>query len=272
MKEKNNKIVIITGASSGIGKDTAELFASRGNTVILAARRLDRLESISEELTDKGYRNSVFPVDLSDSSEVDNLVRVTLEKFGRIDVLVNNAGFGQQIELEKMKWEEIERMFQVNVLSLIALSRAVLPIMRSHNNGSIVNISSVGGLVPHPLNTIYCATKHAVVGFSRSLRLELKGSGIRVVTICPAGTKTEFFDVAGSNLPFPDFFSLFTVPASKVAEVIVRESEGNKSLVFPSLTAWFQAKQEKWIPFLSEFANIKYRDTVLNMRKRQINE
>jgi len=256
---ENHKVTIITGASSGIGLESARLFAKRGDIVVLAARRADRLKELSEELNKKGFENLVVPIDLSVTSGCEHLIKITMEHFGKIDVLVNNAGFGEQIILDKMPWEDIEKMFNVNILSMIKLSQAVIPIMKAQKKGSIINISSVGGLVSHPLNVIYCTTKHAVTGFGKSLRLELKGTGINVVTICPAATTTEFFKVAERDIPFPSFMA---VPAIKVARRILKESERNNSVVFPSSGAFLLVMLDKWLPSVSEYINVKYKDFV----------
>ncbi len=269
MSKRERKVVIITGASSGIGMEAARLFAKRGDSLVVAARRSDRLKEVADELERTGAKCLVMPTDLSNPDNAEELIRITMENFSRIDVLVNNAGFGSQIFLENQPWDEIEKMFNVNVLSLIALSKAVIPVMRAQGGGSLVNIASVGGVVPHPLNAVYCATKHAVVGFTRSLRLELKGTGIRATVICPGGTRTEYFDVAKRDIPFPDFFHTLSAPADKVAESIVRHSDHNHSIVFPTWVAKLQAFMEKWFRSLSELGNISYRNRVVSSMKSE---
>ena len=254
----------MTGASSGIGMESARLFASRGDAVVLSARRKERLDELASELTAKGCECLVVPMDLSDMAELKGLIQATMQRFGKIDVLVNNAGYGAQVSFESMAFGEIEEMFRVNVLSMIELSRQVIPIMRSQGDGSIINVASIGGLAPHPLNVVYCATKHSVVGFSRSLRLELKGTGIRVCAVCPAGTKTEFFDVATKDIPFPSLWSFFLSPASKVAKRIVKASNRNRAVVLPSFSAKLLVMMDRWLPFLSEFGNIRYRNSVVD--------
>jgi uncharacterized protein len=266
---KNEDLVtIVTGASAGIGAEASRLFCERGDHVVLAARRRERLEALAADLRASGGRCEVLPIDLSQPDAPVQLVQATLERFGRVDVLVNNAGYGQQTLFEEMPWEEVTRMFQVNVLSLMALSRAVIPIMRRQGFGRIVNVASVGGLVPHPLNATYCATKHAVVGFSRSLRIELKGSGVRVATVCPAGTRTEFFEVAERGLAFPSFFEPLAVPARHVAKAIVRATTRDRSIDLPSLGAKLQAETERLLPMVSERLNLMYRDLVLGQTQR----
>ena len=256
-------VTIVTGASSGIGRATARLFAARGHRVVLAARSAPALEQLQGDLLRAGGEVLVAPVDLADPAQGAALVDQTVKAFGRLDVLVNNAGYGSQCRFEEMPPDEVARMFAVNVLSCMAAARAAVPILRRQGGGSIVNVASVGGLVAHPLNVAYCASKHALVGFSRSLRLELKGSGIRVTAVCPGATRTEFFAVARGGIPFAPMIDRFALPPEVVARAIVRASRKNRALVFPSLGAWLLYLADRWLPWLSEAGNIAYRNRVL---------
>lgn len=257
------KVTIVTGASSGIGAEAARLFADRGDNLVLAARRIDRLEILAEELKKMGVDALPVQCDLSDPKTAARLIDSTMDRFGRIDVLVNNAGFGSQVLFETMGYDEIVKMFNVNVLSLMEITRLAVPIMRKQKKGNIVNVASVGGIVPHPLNVAYCASKFAVVGFSRSLRLELKGTGVNVSVVCPAATQTEFFDVAQGEVPFHKMIFKTAVPAKKVAAAIVKSSRSNKGVVYPTFSARVLTLLEKTMPFLVEWGNVKYRDKVL---------
>jgi len=138
-------------------------------------------------------------------------------------------------------------MFAVNVLAPMALSRAASSIMRQQGSGSIVNVASVGGVVAHPLNVAYCATKHALVGFSKSLRLELAGTGVRVTVVCPSATRTEFFDVARGDIPFDRLIDRTAVSPEKVARCIVKAATRNKAVVFPSWGARLLYVLDKWL-------------------------
>jgi uncharacterized protein len=260
----HGKVVVLTGASAGIGRTAASAFAARGDTVVLVARRHGRLDEVVEEVRAAGGEGVAIAADIADPAAVHELLPRIVRDLGRVDVLVNNAGFGQQELLEAMAWDDVERMVRVNVLGLIQLSRATVPIMREQGSGCIVNIASVGGLVAHPLNAVYCATKHAVVGFSKSLRLELAGSGVRVTVVCPGGTRTEFFEVAEASIPFPESFTsgAVLVPTESVANAIVRASDGRRAVVIPRgarLLTWL----DRWFPRLSAWGNVRYRDKVL---------
>ena len=172
-----DKVVIITGASSGIGEATARQFGREGAKIILAARRVDRLEALAQEIIsmNSGAKTLVVQADLAKLDDIQKLVNRTLEKFGRVDVLVNNAGFGRLDWLEKLDpIKDIQAQFDVNVMGLIQTTRQVLPIMMKQRSGHIINMGSMAGLIGSPTYTIYSATKHAVHGFSESLRREIK--------------------------------------------------------------------------------------------------
>jgi NADP-dependent 3-hydroxy acid dehydrogenase YdfG len=195
-----DKVVIVTGASSGIGEATARQFGREGAKVVLAARRVDRLEALAQEIMSMstGAEVLVEQADLTKLDDVQRLVDATMEKFDRIDVLVNNAGFGRLDWLEKLDpIIDIQSQFDVNVMGLIQTTRQVLPIMIRQRSGHIINMGSMAGLIGSPTYTIYSATKHAVHGFSESLRREVKPWGIEVSMMYPAGVKTEFQSHAG---------------------------------------------------------------------------
>jgi short-subunit dehydrogenase len=260
-------VTVVTGASSGIGRCTAQLFAAQGDRVVLAARRAERLEQVRDELARRGHEALVVPTDLTLPGQAEALITRTVERWGRIDVLVNNAGYGTQCRFDEMPDEEVARMFTVNVLSAMALSRAAVGIMRQQGSGSIVNVASVGGVVAHPLNVAYCASKHALVGFSKSLRLELKGTGVRVSAVCPGATRTEFFDVAEGEIPFDEMIEKYSAPPQRVARAILKASRKNRALVFPTWSAWLLYFADRWLPWLSQAGNIRYRDKVLSRRR-----
>jgi NADP-dependent 3-hydroxy acid dehydrogenase YdfG len=197
MLELKNKVVIVTGASAGIGAASARAFARAGAHVALAARRVERLESLSAELRAGGADALVIPADLGQLADIQNLVRQTLARFGRIDVLFNNAGFGRLDWLEKLDpVADIEALMVVNVLGVMQTTRHVLPVMMAQRSGRIINMASVAGLIGTPTYSIYAASKFAVRGFSEALRREVAPWGIRVSLICPGGVATEFASVA----------------------------------------------------------------------------
>lgn len=194
------KVVIVTGASSGIGEATAREFGWQAAKVVLAARRVDRLEALAQEIEAQGdgAQTLVVQADLSKLEDIKALVEQSLEKFGRIDVLVNNAGFGRVGWLENLDpVKDIEAQFDVNVLGVVQTTRQVLPVMIAQRAGHIINMCSMAGLVAAPTYTIYAASKHAVHGFSEALRREVKPWGIDVSLIYPGGVSTEFGKHAG---------------------------------------------------------------------------
>jgi short-subunit dehydrogenase len=198
--EPKGKVVIVTGASSGIGEATAREFGRAGAKVVLAARRVDRLEALAKEIAalGTGAETLVVAADLSKLDDIQSLVKQTLDKFGRIDVLVNNAGFGRLDWLENLDpVKDIEAQFSVNVMGVIQTTRQVLPVMIKQRGGAIINMCSMAGLVATPTYTVYAASKHAVHGFSEALRREVKPWGIDVSLIYPGGVATEFKDHAG---------------------------------------------------------------------------
>jgi short-subunit dehydrogenase len=194
------KVVVVTGASSGIGEATAREFGRQGARVVLAARRVNRLESLAKEINAMGAGAETLGVeaDLSKLEDIQTLIHQTLTRFGRIDVLVNNAGFGRLDWLENLDpVKDIEAQFAVNVLGVVQTTRQALPTMIRQRSGHIINMGSLAALVATPTYTIYAASKHAVHGFSEALRREVKPWGIDVSMIYPGGVKTEFGEHAG---------------------------------------------------------------------------
>ncbi|MGA7955112.1 MAG: SDR family oxidoreductase [Gloeobacterales cyanobacterium] len=186
-------VIIITGASLGIGAATAKLLATQGAKLVLAARSVDKLEQLAAELKAESL---VVPTDMTEGADLENLVAKTLEHYGRIDGLVNNAGHGQYGPLELLTEEAIRRQFEVNVIGLLLLTQKVIPTMRAQGKGRIVNISSLSGLVALPFSGLYHGSKFALEGLSDSLRMELAPFGIQVSLVEPGPVKTDFFEVA----------------------------------------------------------------------------
>lgn len=181
------KVVLITGASSGIGRLTAELMAQHGWQVVATARNTTPLQAWGSE------RNiSVVQLDVTDDSSIAAAVKQTTDRFGSIDVLVNNAGYGQLGPLEGTSTEEVELQFRTNVFGTINCIRHVMPVMRAKHTGTIINISSVGGRTATPFLSLYHATKFAIEGFSESFRYEAALHGIRIKVIEPGHFKTGF--------------------------------------------------------------------------------
>ena len=199
MGKLDGQVVIVTGASAGIGEAASRRLAGEGATVVMAARREDRLEALKREIESAGGRALTVAGDVTSQQDRERLVRETMRAFSRIDGLVNNAGYGQRGPIELVPVEAIRQNFETNLFSLIALTQLVIPIMRDQRGGRIVNISSVAGRIARPLSSVYDATKHALEAVSDGLRGELAQFGIKVVIIEPGFITTEFLGVATEN-------------------------------------------------------------------------
>ncbi len=223
------KVVIVTGASSGIGEATAREFGRQGAKVVLAARRVDKLQTLAQEIDAMGTvaQAYVIQADLSKLEDIQRLIVDTIAIFGRIDVLVNNAGFGRLDWLENLDpIKDIQAQIDVNVMGVIQTTRQVLPVMIAQRSGSIINMCSMAGLVATPTYSIYAASKHAVHGFSEALRREVKPWGIDVSLIYPGGVVTEFTAHAGikrkTNATTPKFMLLTAEQVGKAVVKLVR--------------------------------------------------
>jgi len=191
-----NQTIIITGASSGIGEATARRLSRAGANVVLFARRADRLSALCAELDPTGTRALAVAGDITIPADRARLVRTTLEKFHRIDALVNNAGYGQRGPLERIPLEALRANFETNVFSLVALTQLVAPHMRAQGSGRIVNTGSVAGRITRPLSSAYDSTKFALEAITTGLRGELKPFGVQVVLVRPGFIRTEFGQTA----------------------------------------------------------------------------
>jgi len=188
-----NKVVLITGASSGFGQDAARLFAREGCKVVLTARRLDRLQSLAVEIQNAGGEALAIPVDVTERAEIEVMVQTTLDLYERIDILFNNAGFGSVDWFEKLNPERnIETIIRVNLIGTMLVTRAILPHMLERREGHIINMCSIAGLIAAPLITTYSAGKHGMRAFTDALRREVAPFGIKVSGIYPGPAKTEF--------------------------------------------------------------------------------
>ncbi len=188
-----DKIAVISGAGKGIGKATAELFLKEGAKVVLTSRNSSELEMIRENRNDRKSDIITIAGDISKEETVNRIINETIDKFGRIDILVNNAGFGVFDNLVDSKLDDFDAMFNTNVRALYMLTKGFLPHMIKEQSGTIINIASIAGKQGFATGSIYCATKHAVMGLSRALMLEVRKHNIRVAAICPGSVATEFF-------------------------------------------------------------------------------
>ena len=187
----NKPVMIITGASSGIGAAAARRLAREQVCLTLAARREDRLQEVAGDVEKLGSEVLVVPTDVTDRAAINRMIRFTMNRWGRVDVLLNNAGISYDEPLVDLEPEKIRTEVQVNLVSVIECAQAVLPIMLGQKLGHIVNVASIEGLVATPGSTVYCASKFGVFGFSDSLRRQLRGTGVRVSAFCPGYTPSE---------------------------------------------------------------------------------
>ncbi len=195
----SEQVAIVTGASSGIGEATALALAGRGASVVLAARRADRLDELARRITADGGRAVAIPCDVTDRIQVERLVERAMREFGRIDILINNAGVMPVSPIAERRFDDWDRMLDVNVKGALYMIGCCLPAMLERKSGHIVNLGSVAGRIVIPGNAVYCATKHALHAISEGLRAELAQSdppvpGIRVTTIAPGVVATELPD------------------------------------------------------------------------------
>lgn len=217
-----NKVVVITGASSGLGAATARRLANEGATVVLAARRLDRINSLVDEIAGKGGKALALATDVANREQVKALVDKTVETYGRIDVLLNNAGLMPLSPLERLKVDEWDRMIDVNIKGVLYGIAAALPHMQRQKSGHIINVSSVAGHRLIPSGAVYSATKFAVRALSEGLRQEVKPYNIRTTIISPGAVATELID----RISEPDIEAAvrartsFAIPADSFARMV----------------------------------------------------
>jgi NADP-dependent 3-hydroxy acid dehydrogenase YdfG len=191
---------MITGASSGFGEQAARLFSREGCQVVLAARRQDRLESLANELQAAGGNVLPVPTDIAKHDQIQALVNATMDRYGRIDILFNNAGYGRLDWLESLDAiQDIQGQIVVDLVGLIWTAQAVLPAMYKQRSGHIINMSSIAGWAAPPLYSIYSAAKFGVRGFSEALRREAGPMGVHVSAIYPGSSPTEFQSHIGDN-------------------------------------------------------------------------
>jgi short-subunit dehydrogenase len=202
MSDFSSQVILITGASTGIGAALAQLLAQRfqGIRLVLAARSQDKLQHVADRSSKAGAEVLIVPTDMSQSEQVNALAKAAIERFGRVDVLVNNAGYGQMGPVELIPLEAVKRQFQVNLLGMITLTQAMIPVMREQGGGKIINVSSIGGRIAFPFAGLYSASKFALEGLSDALRRELEPFNIRVTVIEPGAVSNEFLEVISREI------------------------------------------------------------------------
>ena len=218
-----DKIVVVTGASSGLGEATARLLSAQGATVVLGARRADRLQSLAKDLEARGGKALALGTDVTRREQVKALVDSAVQTYGRIDVMINNAGLMPQAPLEQLKIDEWDRMIDVNIKGVLYGIAAALPHMQRQKSGHFINVSSVAGHRVGPGFAVYAATKYAVRALSEGLRQEVKPYNIRTTVISPGAVATELpntiTDPAAAER-IRTFYSQVAVPADSFARAV----------------------------------------------------
>ena len=217
------KVVVITGASSGLGEATARMLSAHGAIVVLGARRLDRIEALAGELARAGGRALALQTDVTRAAEVQRLVDTAVEKFGRIDVIINNAGLMPSSPLERLRIDDWDRMIDVNIKGVLYGIAAALPHMQRQKGGHIVNVSSVAGHRVRAGTAVYSATKHAVRVLTEGLRQEVKPYDIRTTIVSPGAVATELPDSiteADVQAGVKAFYEI-AIPADSFARAVV---------------------------------------------------
>ncbi|GFN40691.1 MAG: SDR family NAD(P)-dependent oxidoreductase [Marine Group I thaumarchaeote] len=257
------KVVVVTGASSGIGEESAIEFAKRKANVILVARRKEKLDQVAQKISKYNSQVMTLQCDVSQKSQVESMSKTVLEKTGRIDILVNNAGFAIYGTVADLKVEEIESQIATNFFGMIYCTKAFLPKMLDQKSGHIVNVASVAASFGLPGMASYCASKFAMLGFSEGLYHELKGTGVGVTVVSPIMVRTNFFD----NTSFKSVpkYSPTSLSSKTVAKAVIKAASSSRLeiivppfvrvavwakqtfpyLINPILTSIFKQKQEK---------------------------
>ena len=229
-----NKVVLITGASSGIGKQTAIEFAKLGSNIILVARRKNKLEQVENELKQFNVNTLVYPCDVSKKDQVEELSKIVLQKFNSIDILVNNAGFAIYGSVSDLSIDEIESQMETNYFGMIYCVKNFLPLMLKKKSGHIVNVASVAASFGLPGITSYCASKFAMLGFSEGLKHELTGTGVGLTVVSPIMVKTNFFDHPSFE-KMPKYLPI-SLNSKTVAKVIVKAANSSRlEIITPSI-------------------------------------
>ena len=227
-----DKVVIVTGASSGIGKDSAIRFAKEGAKVVLVSRTKEKLETVQNIIKEFNQDVIVIPTDVSSKEQVTNAVNKTIEKWGRIDVLFNNAGSSEVGLVEDDDFEQkLKHLFDVDLMGSVYFTKEVLPFMKKQGEGHIMNMSSVVGRKGFPHFGAYSSIMHAITGFTSSLRQELRGSGINVSIIHPALTQTPLLEhVKPEDMP-PPFRRFTPIPVEQVGKAVLEGVYHNRARI-----------------------------------------
>ncbi|TDL34667.1 SDR family NAD(P)-dependent oxidoreductase [Jeotgalibacillus sp. S-D1] len=222
-RDLTGKVIMITGASSGLGGALAKECSKLGASIILVGRNEERLAAVVQECGMLGAGEvRAYPFDLTRTSAIPGFIEDLEKEWGTIDALINNAGFGLFERLDQTPEKTVATMFEVNVLALISLTKAVIPVMQKHRNGHVINIASQAGKLATPKSSIYSATKHAVIGFSNSMRMEVADEGISITTVNPGPINTSFFEHADSSGTYAASVKRWMLDSDEVAAKTVK--------------------------------------------------
>lgn len=242
---------LITGASSGIGREIARQLAPQARRLILIARRQDRLDALAAEIGRAGLEIECHAVDVADTVQIDAFL-ARLESAGTsVDFLINNAGIGDHGFFEESDWKRVETMIDVNIKSLTRMTHALLPQLIRSGRGAILNVSSIASLLPIPKMSVYAATKAYVTSFSEGIRAELRGTGVSVTALCPGPVDTEFFQLAEranshESPPAPEFFKVSVQEVAREAlDAVLRD----RPRVIPGWVPWAVMTIATLVPF-----------------------
>src|SRR5512145_2843481 len=239
MSTLENKVVLITGASSGFGAAAAKLFAQEGCKIVLAARRMERLEELATEIRLAGGDALPVEVDVTQLAQIEAMVKAALDRYGRIDILFNNAGFGRLDWFEALDpHKDIQAQINVDLLGVIWTARVVLPQMYKQRSGHIINMSSIAGWAAPPLYSVYSAAKFGVRGFTEALRREAAPLGIHVSVVYPGSSPTEFQNHIGENKAKKRFSTphwLRVTPEQVAQAVVDLAKRPRRSLFLPKI-------------------------------------
>jgi len=247
-----NKVIIITGASAGIGRATAVALAQAGAHVSLVARRQERLQTLQAELAAHPGHRLIIAGDIGREGFAQEIINQTVDAFGKVDVLINNAGVGQRVPLAEMAPADMRRLIDTNVLGLLYLTQTAVARMKQQGTGHIINISSIVGQRPLPNMGLYCASKTAVNFISRSLRLELNTTNIHVSTVYPGRTQTEFGE-ALLGAPGSNPSAVGRVSAERVARVILKTIQTRKSEAYVTWPDWAFTQLNRLFPATTDW-------------------
>ncbi|SDJ66074.1 SDR family NAD(P)-dependent oxidoreductase [Sediminibacillus albus] len=255
MEKLKGKKILVTGASGGLGASIAWHIAKQGGTPILVARSKDKIERLSKEISHHfSIKPPAYPADLTDLEQWEDILGIIIKDNQPIEGLVNNAGIGVFDYVHEASWEDFDNMFQLNVYALVKTVYQLLPHFLDNNKGHIINIASQAGKIATPKSSGYSASKHAVIGFSNALRMELAGKGILVTTVNPGPIRTGFFDRADPSGNYQRSVERYMLDADNVARTVVKHMFKRKREI--NLPLWMDTGSRLYQLFPGWFESI----------------